>query len=216
MTACLVLFSGGKDSTTALFWARANYDSVRAVSVIYNGRPRCEVSTARTLARDAGIDLLEPTLGFMSTGAADPRVGQRDDPRMTTRAGGYVPMRNFLLYGAAAYYCEMYGVQNIVSGHYRGEGVAYPDASPEFLRALERSFAISLGRQYVQPIATIRIVTPLADLDDKGVISLGRALGAPLEASWSCWYDGEVPCGVCFSCEDRVRAFAPKPTEVNL
>jgi 7-cyano-7-deazaguanine synthase len=208
MSSCLVLFSGGKDSATALYWARRNYATTVAVSVHYNGRPQGERLAARRLSEMAGVELIEPELPFLCTGATDRRIAQHDDPEMATRAGGYIPMRNLLFYGAAAYYAEVLGIADIVAGHYRGEGIAYPDASPEFLRLLEGVLAISLQRTYVTPLTAIRIVTPLAGLDDKGVIRLAGELGVPVELSWSCWHDDAVPCGVCFSCEDRARALA--------
>jgi 7-cyano-7-deazaguanine synthase len=37
---CIVLFSGGIDSTTALYWARRRYDSVSALSFDYGQRHR--------------------------------------------------------------------------------------------------------------------------------------------------------------------------------
>ncbi len=51
MKKCVVLFSGGIDSTTALYWARARYDGVSALSFDYGQRHRVELAMARRLTR---------------------------------------------------------------------------------------------------------------------------------------------------------------------
>jgi 7-cyano-7-deazaguanine synthase len=40
------------------------------------------------------------------------------------------------------------------------------------------------------------------------VIRLGHSLGVPFELTWSCYHDGEAPCGTCKSCVEREAAFA--------
>jgi len=54
----------------------------------------------------------------------------------------------------------------------------------------------------------IQVVTPLIALRKYEIVKLGVELGAPLHVSWSC-YSGETEaCGVCESCDLRLRAFS--------
>ncbi|MCK7491995.1 MAG: 7-cyano-7-deazaguanine synthase [Comamonadaceae bacterium] len=55
MTSCVVLFSGGLDSTTALAWALKRYDRVQALTFDYGQRHRVEVALARRAARRLGV-----------------------------------------------------------------------------------------------------------------------------------------------------------------
>ena len=45
--AALVVFSGGQDSTTCLFWAKRNFKKVYALSFLYGQKHQKEVELAR-------------------------------------------------------------------------------------------------------------------------------------------------------------------------
>ena len=47
----LVVFSGGQDSTTCLFWAKRNFKKVYALSFLYGQKHQKEVELAREIAR---------------------------------------------------------------------------------------------------------------------------------------------------------------------
>lgn len=51
----LVVFSGGQDSTTCLFWAKREFKKVYALSFLYGQKHQKEVDLARAIARKAGI-----------------------------------------------------------------------------------------------------------------------------------------------------------------
>ena len=46
----LVVFSGGQDSTTCLFWAKRNFKKVYALSFLYGQKHQKEVEAARKIA----------------------------------------------------------------------------------------------------------------------------------------------------------------------
>ena len=54
--AALVVFSGGQDSTTCLFWAKREFKKVYALSFLYGQKRRKEVDLAREIARIAGVE----------------------------------------------------------------------------------------------------------------------------------------------------------------
>src|SRR5512138_422289 len=55
LNSCVVLFSGGIDSTTALAWALRRYDKVRALTFDYGQRHRVEIAMSRRAARRIGV-----------------------------------------------------------------------------------------------------------------------------------------------------------------
>ena len=51
----IVVFSGGQDSTTCLFWAMEKFDEVIAVTFDYGQRHALEIACARDIAEELGI-----------------------------------------------------------------------------------------------------------------------------------------------------------------
>lgn len=51
----LVVFSGGQDSTTCLFWAKKHFKEVYALSFQYGQKHAHEVDLARRIAEKAGV-----------------------------------------------------------------------------------------------------------------------------------------------------------------
>ena len=52
--SALVVFSGGQDSTTCLYWAKKNFRKVFALSFIYGQKHVKEVELAKELAKECG------------------------------------------------------------------------------------------------------------------------------------------------------------------
>jgi queuosine biosynthesis protein QueC len=113
MKRSVVLFSGGIDSTTALYWARARADEVRALTFDYGQRHKVEVRMARLAARRLGVPHtilkidLTPIGGSALTDAAValPRY-RKIPPRASGPPVTYVPFRNGILIAVAAAWAE--------------------------------------------------------------------------------------------------------------
>ena len=55
-TKAVVVFSGGQDSTTCLFWAKQKYEEVIAVSFDYGQRHVKELECAKAICKKHGIE----------------------------------------------------------------------------------------------------------------------------------------------------------------
>ncbi len=64
--AALVVFSGGQDSTTCLFWAKRNFKKVYALSFLYGQKHQKEVELAREIARKAEVEFEVMDVSFIS------------------------------------------------------------------------------------------------------------------------------------------------------
>ncbi|HEU3715619.1 preQ(1) synthase [Streptococcus pneumoniae] len=53
--SALVVFSGGQDSKTCLFWTMQHYETVEAVTFAYGQRHHLEIQIAREIAKEQGI-----------------------------------------------------------------------------------------------------------------------------------------------------------------
>lgn len=199
MRRALVLVSGGLDSTVALWWAQRQCAEVVPLTFHYPGRPRGEKKATRAIAGLAGLRTLEAELPFLHE-AADVDAS-RKQARFAQAPPGYIPARNALFYAAACYQASVLGCEMVVGGHNAEDAARFPDASRAFFADLEALLHRGLwsGPEVPPP----RLVMPLLDLDRDGVVALGQRLGAPIEETWSCYEDGEGPCGACPACTRR-------------
>jgi 7-cyano-7-deazaguanine synthase len=203
--AALVLVSGGLDSATALYWAKARYAPVWALSVEVAGRPPGERRCARRLAAAAGVRLLEAETPFFKD-AARLRADGFEVPR-GTGLPGFVPMRNLVLWGIAAYFAEVVGATAVVGGHLRTDRDFFPDAAPPFFEALETVIGIANGSLRGKPL---RLLLPFANATKTEVLAAALQIGVPLASTWSCYAGAARPCGECLSCLQRAKAFQEK------
>jgi 7-cyano-7-deazaguanine synthase len=225
MKRSVVLFSGGIDSTTALYWARARADEVRALTFDYGQRHKVEVRMARLAARRLGVPHtilkidLTPIGGSALTDAAValPRY-RKIPPRASGPPVTYVPFRNGILIAVAAAWAEAHGGTEIVCGFNVIDSPDYPDTRPEFVRAMQK--AIDAGTTAAFGGPGIRIAAPFVRMRKSEIIRLGLSLGADYSHSVTCYAGAERPCGACSACLLRARAFAeagvPDPLLVRL
>ncbi len=203
MSRAIVLLSGGIDSAAALFWAKKEGHALTALSFDYHLRPESERRAGRALAPIAGATLLEVPLPFVRE-AVDLKAAGFAVPRADGAPEGWVPARNLVFYAIAAYYAEATGAGVIVGGHLARDAEAFADASRPFFDAFED--LIAAGRRGTPE--RIRLVLPFATMQKQDVLRAAEALGVPLEHTWSCYGDGDRPCGRCVSCRERADAFA--------
>lgn len=65
--AALVVFSGGQDSTTCLFWAKKHFQKVYALSFVYGQKHAHEVEIAEQIAREADVHFDKMDVSFISS-----------------------------------------------------------------------------------------------------------------------------------------------------
>jgi 7-cyano-7-deazaguanine synthase len=200
MEKALVMLSGGLDSATCLYWAKKRYDT-SAITFNYFGRLENEKLATARLARAAGVKVIEIDVPFVRE-AADAGDGFSD---ADLKRSAYVPARNMMFYSIAAHHAEYLGARWIVGGHNVHDASFFKDASKDYidkLNALFREACLSCNGSGYQ------IVLPLADMDRVRIIGLARELQVPIELTWSCHAEGDRHCGRCYSCKQRLEAFA--------
>jgi len=114
----------------------------------------------------------------------------------------YVPFRNANILSAAVSWAEVLGAKAIYVGAVEEDSSGYPDCRRSFFDAFE--LTIDRG---TKSRTQIKIITPLINLSKKEIVEKGIALNAPLNFTWSCYKNEDVPCGECDSCALRARGF---------
>ncbi|HEU5425075.1 MAG TPA: 7-cyano-7-deazaguanine synthase QueC [Nitrolancea sp.] len=204
----VVLLSGGLDSTTAAWLARASNYDLRALSFDYGQRHRRELEAAARVAERLGARQQVARLNLGDWGGSS-LLGAGDIPSQP--AGGipstWVPARNLIFLSIAAGYAEVVGASAIYIGVSQVDYSGYPDCRAPFLDAFQRTADLA-SKQFVEQGISIPVVAPFLHLSKAGIVRLGLTLGVDYALTWSCYQGGERPCGVCDSCRLRAAAFA--------
>ena len=145
------------------------------------------------LARFGGSALTDATLA----------VTECEDMNRPGMPVSYVPQRNGNLLMIAAAWAEVLQAESIWTGMVQADATGYPDCRRSFCDALQA--AVAEGNHDDSPDPAI--ITPLIDLTKADIVREGLRLGAPLERTWSCYQAETAACGVCDSCQLRLRGF---------
>jgi 7-cyano-7-deazaguanine synthase len=198
----VVVFSGGQDSTTCLFWALRNFNEVAAVTFDYGQRHSAEIDVARKIADELGVSFKVLDMTLINQLSANALT--RDDIAITAKEGElpstFVPGRNLLFLSFAAVYADAIGSRHLITGVSETDFSGYPDCRDTFIRSLNVSLNLAMDKQFI-------IHTPLMWLDKAGVWELSDQLGAldyVQEKTLTC-YEGipSTGCGECPSCKLR-------------
>lgn len=219
----VVLLSGGLDSVTCLYWAKARYASVTAVSFNYGQRHNSELVAAKAIAEAAKvnhriIDIDIAQLGGSSLTDHSMTVPDGDTAKFPSEnhaetdndaiPNTYVPARNTIFLSYALAVAEVTDANHIVIGVSSVDYSGYPDCRPEYIAAFEHM--ANLATKAGVTGHRLSIQTPLQQLSKAKTIELGLSLGVDYGQTISCYRaDAEgLACGVCDSCALRRQGFA--------
>ena len=201
---CVVVLSGGQDSTTALYWARTRFDEVHAITFDYGQRHRREIEAAQKIAAMAKVtswELIKLGDGILKgkSPLTDPHapLEQYESHEQMEKVIGnrieltFVPMRNALFLTIAANRAVVIGASHLVTGVCQMDNANYPDCRRGFIRMMESMIEESLGLNGFDFV----IDTPLMDLTKAQSIVMAKDLEGCMEAlAYShTAYDGAYP-----------------------
>jgi 7-cyano-7-deazaguanine synthase len=200
--SCVVVLSGGLDSSTVAYWAVREGYRCHALTLKYGQIASKEIESAVKIAENLGITLTTIDLSDLSkifTGisslcdATIPMTSSFSQPII-------VPFRNAIFLSIAVAYAVSIGAEKIFYGAHGADVAFYPDCRRDFYKAFEA--AARLGTEQA-----ITIDAPFVAQSKASVLKTGMALGVPYELTWSCYLNGENHCGACESCNNRKNAF---------
>lgn len=202
--AALVVFSGGQDSTTCLFWAKKHFKKVYALSFVYGQKHQQEVEIARAIAREADVEFEAMDVSFIGhlgrNSLADPTMVMDEEKPADSCPNTFVPGRNLFFLSIAAVYARERGINHLVTGVSQTDFSGYPDCRDNFIKSLTVTLNLAMEEQFVihTPLMWIDKCQTWALADELGVLDLIR------ERTLTC-YNG-VPgdgCGHCPACKLR-------------
>ena len=201
----VVLLSGGIDSSTCLYIARALGYKGLALIFDYGQRHKREIESARAIAESAGfpskiLSVELPKSSALTDESSNLSKGRSIEEIASGISQSYVPARNIIFLSTAAAWAEANNFTHVFIGVHSEDAAGYPDTTLKFISAFQDM--IDKGTKK-KP----RIEAPLLNMSKKDIIKKAIELGVPLDMTWSCYDRGSSPCMECDSCILRNKGF---------
>jgi 7-cyano-7-deazaguanine synthase len=197
----LVIFSGGQDSTTCLFWAIENFDSVEAIGYNYGQRHLSELAAAANIARISKVHFQVfkiDTLGEFSKNSLTSK-----DIDIISQLNGKEPPntlvegRNLLFLLYSAIYAKSQNIRHLVIGVGQTDYSGYPDCRDGFIKSANVTLNLAFDFEFVihTPLMWKTKAETWQMADKMGILDLVR------NNTVTC-YNGIIGngCGTCPSC----------------
>jgi 7-cyano-7-deazaguanine synthase len=216
MKKCIVLLSGGMDSSTLLGLAKRECNEVKALTLIYGQRHQIEVQCAQDVAAYFNIPHLVMDVSnirvllqgsSLTSDIAVPKGHYEDESMKQT----VVPGRNTILLSLALGYCVSQKFNVVAYAAHAGDHAIYPDCRRSYVETMQEVFKLA-------DYEPVDLWVPFLDISKGGILKIGLLLGVPYEKTWTCYdpqYDPKDKlslkknraCGKCGACQERLEGF---------
>lgn len=203
MKDCLLVYSGGLDSTTMLY----EYKDRIALALSFNYGSKHnerEIEYAQYHCQLLGIKHHVIELSFIRDffkssllkGGDDIPTGEYNEKNMHSTV---VPFRNGIMLSVAAGMAENEGLQYIMLANHAGDHTIYPDCRPQFVESMDK--AVQAGTWNC-----VKLLAPYTNITKADIARKGKLLGIDYSMTWSCYKGEQYHCGTCGTCLERIQA----------
>lgn len=211
-TSVIVILSGGLDSTTLLYYLLdRGYEVPCAVSFNYGQRHKKELEFAAHTCLKLGIEHVVIDLhksGFTEAIAVSGSslVSDTEVPEGHYAADNMkatiVPNRNMVMLAIASSIAVARNADCVATGVHAGDHFIYPDCRPKFINRMSQ--AVTVGNEGFG--MEMGIIAPFSSIMKEDIAFEALRVDVPLYDTWSCYKGGEVHCGKCGTCVERLEA----------
>lgn len=137
----IILFSGGQDSTTCLYWAKNKFDKIIAIGFDYGQKHKIELDAAKNICKDANVEfkIINIEHLLLANNISNLRITEG---------------RNTLFITIAAIYAKNIGARDLITGTCQMDFNDYPDCRRVYIDAIEKSLSLGMDIEF-------KIHTPL-------------------------------------------------------
>lgn len=206
----VVIFSGGQDSTTCLYWALKKFgqNNVEAITFNYGQNHSVELNQSKKICQLTRVKQTIIDCSFFQTIVDSALTSNGDVNTLNSKQlpSSFVPNRNQLFITLSHAYAQKINANHLVTGVCQTDYSGYPDCRAEFIELIQ--LATNNGSS-----SDIHIHTPLMYLSKSQVFYLSQQLSAIeviIEHSHTC-YNGDratkhawgYGCRKCEACKLR-------------
>tara|TARA_R100000742_G_C4274230_1_gene94131 strand:- start:390 stop:1007 length:618 start_codon:yes stop_codon:yes gene_type:complete len=145
MKKAVILFSGGQDSTTCLYWAKTKFDKIYAVGFDYGQKHKIEIEAASKICKKENINYKIFNIKDLL------KTNNKTNLRLTEG-------RNSLFITIAGIYAKGLNITDLITGTCQMDFQDYPDCRRKFIDSIQLTLTLGMDIDF-------RIHTPLMYLN---------------------------------------------------
>jgi 7-cyano-7-deazaguanine synthase len=193
MKKCVVLFSGGLDSSLICHLLKQNGYDISPLYIDYGQiNIKQELSACKEVGAAIGVDPIE-VLNIHDYGRLIP--SGLTNNKLDIEKEAFLAGRNVLFLLCAAAYAYSLNINNIAIGLLSSEDSIFPDQTSTFVSSMRQLIHIAIS-------PNIKLMTPLSSFCKKDVIKLAKS--EKIYGTYSCHKGGKTPCGECIACKEFI------------
>ncbi len=203
----LIICSGGLDSVTLAYKIAKEGELSGLISFDYGQRHKKELLFAEKCAQalNTSFDIIDISgVGKALSGSAltddiDVPEGHYAEDSMKATV---VPNRNAIMLTIAYGIASARGCDRVATAVHGGDHFIYPDCRPEFISSFQ-----DMQNHALEGLSQIELYTPFLNKTKADIAAEGARLSVPFTDTWSCYKGGDIHCGRCGTCVERIEAF---------
>lgn len=201
----LLICSGGFDSVTLAYRLASEGALSALLTFDYGQRHKKEIDAARLCAQQLNVPHLVMDIGHIGrqlssalTDDIDVPHGHYSEENMKLTV---VPNRNAIMLTIAFGVAASRGLDTVALAVHGGDHFIYPDCRPDFIRL----FA-DMQAQALDGVAEVGLFAPYVHTNKIEIARDAARFNVPIANTWSCYEGGELHCGRCGTCVERIEA----------
>ncbi len=205
MKKAVCLISGGIDSFVTASIAKKKGYKIYCLTIDYGQKARKEIEAAKKVAEFLKAEehlILKFDLSFLKSALTREEI-KIPKKRVRGIPSTYVPARNTIFISLALGYAETIDADAIFIGVNSIDFSGYPDCRQIYIKKFQN--LINVATKKTIKGRKIKLLAPLINFSKKQIIKKAISLGLDLSITWSCYENGDKPCGKCPSCRIREK-----------
>ena len=191
----LLICSGGFDSVTLAYRLAATSSLGALLTFDYGQRHKKEITAAALCAERLQLPQLSGSA--LTDDIAVPHGHYTEQNMQLT----VVPNRNAIMLTIAFGVAASRGLDAVALAVHGGDHFIYPDCRPEFIEQFAK-----MQRQALDGVANVALFAPYVEADKTEIARDAARFAVPIADTWSCYEGGELHCGRCGTCLERIAA----------
>lgn len=208
----ILIYSGGLDSTALLYKLISENHEVKCLSFNYGQKHVKEIESAKYFCnkfnlKHETVDLscisnLLASSSLISKKIAVPEGHYQEESMKST----VVPNRNMIMLSIAIGWAIDCKFDNVAYAVHNGDHAIYPDCREEFAEIISLAGKKADWHQ-------VELLRPFVFMSKTEIARLAGKLNVEIDKTWSCYKGGEIHCGKCGTCVERIEALKDSNTK---